>query len=58
MAKIENVISTLKKLCVKRRVLDKKIVDVEKMLITEIKKSAKPVPKIRGPVKKKIAEKE
>ena len=53
MAKVEQVLSSLQKLYVKRSALDKQIVDAEKKLVAE----AKAVPKAAASAKKTVAKK-
>ena len=58
MAKVEQIVSSLQKLYVKRGALDKQIVDVEKKLVAETKKaSAKPAATKKPAGKKSAAKK-
>ena len=57
MAKIDQMVSSLQKLYVKRSSLDKQILDAEKKLVAEAKVAAKPASAAKKPAKKKSAAK-
>ena len=57
MAKVDQMVSSLQKLYLKRSALDKLIVDAEKKLAAEAKVSAKPAAPAKKPAAKKSAAK-